>query len=378
MDTLLCHAGRHPEQHSGAVNVPVFHASTILFPTLDALSAKGEAKVRYGRRGTPTTHALEEAVTALEGAEGTVLTPSGAMAITISLLAHARPGAHFLIPDNVYGPCRHACTEILQPMGVEVSYYDPTVGIDALIRDETALVWLEAPGSQTFEMPDLRAIAATARARGAVTVIDNTWSGGVFLRPLELGIDISLQAGTKYLCGHSDVMSGVIACGTGHHTRIRDFAARLGACVGPDDAYLVLRGMRTLSVRLRQHHEAGLAVARWLQSRPEVKRVMHPGLPQDPGHALWQRDFTGASGLFGFVLHPVERPQLARMLDGLKLYGMGSSWGGFESLLIPTDPAKLRSATDWAPGGQSMRIHVGLEDPADLIADLEAGLERLK
>ncbi len=379
VQTTLCHAGRHPEDHSGAVNVPVFHASTILFPTLEQLDAKGDAPVRYGRRGTPTSHALEDAVSALEGAEGTVLTPSGVMAITVTLLAHARPGAHFLIPDNAYGPCRHTCHEILKPMGVDYTFYDPRIGagIAGLLREETALIWIEAPGSQTFEMPDIRAIVEAARARGIPTALDNTWSGGFFLRPLSLGVTYSVQAGTKYLSGHSDVMSGMIACGAGAHERMKAFAARLGVCVGPDDAYLVLRGMRTLAVRMRQHHEAALQVAAWLETRPEVLRVMHPGLPSDPGHALWSRDFSGASGLFGFVLAPVPRPRLARMMDGLRFYGMGSSWGGFESLLIPTDPAKLRSTTSWNPGGQSMRIHVGLEDPADLIEDLAAGLARL-
>ncbi|WP_225025863.1 cystathionine beta-lyase [Xinfangfangia pollutisoli] len=379
VQTALCHAGRHPQAHSGAVNVPVFHASTILFPTLEALDAKASAPVRYGRRGTPTTQALEEAVSALEGAVGTVLTPSGAMAITVTLLAHARPGAHYLIPDNVYGPCRHAYTELLQPMGIDCTFYDPQIGagIARLVRPETVLIWIEPPGSQTFEMPDIRAIVDVARAHGIPTALDNTWSGGLFLQPLAMGVTYSVQAGTKYLCGHSDVMSGTIACAPGAHERMKTYAARLGVCVGPDDAYLVLRGMRTLIMRMRQHHAAGLQVAAWLQTRPEVLRVMHPGLASDPGHALWRRDFTGASGLFGFVLKPVARPALARMMDGLRYYGMGSSWGGFESLLIPTEPAKLRSSTEWAPGGQSMRIHVGLEDPEDLIRDLEAGLARL-
>lgn len=376
-DTLLCQAGRDPFAHDGAVNVPVYHASTILFPTLAALDAKAGARVRYGRRGTPTSFALEDAVSALERAEGTVLAPSGAMAITLVLLAHNRPGAHFLIPDNAYGPVRHACNEILIPMGATITFYDPQAGIAGLTRAETVLVWLEAPGSQTFEMPDIAAILAEARAHGIPTAIDNTWSGGHFLKPLAMGIDYSVQAGTKYLSGHSDVMLGTIACGAGRHARMRAFAQRMGACVGPDDAYLVLRGMRTLTVRLRQHHATGLGIARWLEARPEVLRVLHPGLASDPGHALWSRDFTGASGLFGFVMRPVERPVLARMMDGLRHFGMGASWGGFESLLIPTNPAALRTATAWEPGGQTMRIHVGLEDPADLIADLDAGFARL-
>ncbi|WP_116132747.1 cystathionine beta-lyase [Tropicimonas sp. IMCC34043] len=379
VQTTLCHAGRNPEKHSGAVNVPVFHASTILFPTLEKLDGKASAPVRYGRRGTPTSQALEDTVSALERAEGTVLTPSGAMAITVTLLAHARPGAHFLIPDNAYGPCRHTCNEVLKPMGVTFTFYDPLIGagIADLLRDETALIWIEAPGSQTFEMPDIRAIVDVARANGIRTALDNTWSGGYYLQPISMGVDYSIQAGTKYLCGHSDVMSGTIACGPGLHEGMKNYAARLGVCVGPDDAYMVLRGMRTLAVRMRQHQDAALQIATWLADRPEVLRVMHPGLATDPGHTLWRRDFSGSSGLFGFVIRPVDRARLARMMDGLRFFGMGASWGGFESLLIPTDPAKLRSATEWNPGGQTMRVQVGLEEPADLIADLEEGLARL-
>lgn len=379
VQTTLCHAGRDPEAHSGAVNVPVFHASTILFPTLEKLDAKADAPVRYGRRGTPTSQALEEAVSALEMAEGTVLTSSGAMAITITLLAHVRPGAHYLIPDNAYGPCRHACNEVLKQMGVTCTFYDPLIGagIAELLREETALIWIEAPGSQTFEMPDIRAIVGVARANGIPTALDNTWSGGYYLQPLSMGVDYSIQAGTKYLSGHSDVMSGTIACGPGRYEGMKNYAARLGVCVGPDDAYMVLRGMRTLAVRMRQHQEAALRIATWLAVQPEVLRVIHPGLATDPGHDLWRRDFSGSSGLFGFVLRPVDRARLARMMDGLRFYGMGASWGGYESLLIPTDPAKLRSATEWTPGGQTMRVQVGLEDPADLISDLQAGLARL-
>ncbi len=377
--TILCHVGRETDAHYGAVNTPVYHASTILFPTLAAHDAKQDARVRYGRRGTPTQFSLEDAVSALEGAAGTVLTPSGAMAISTALLAFARAGAHYLIPDNVYGPCRHCCTEILKPLGVDVTYYDPAIGagIADLMTPATRLIWMEAPGSQTFEMCDIGAIARVARERDVITVIDNTWAAGFYLKPLALGIDISLQAGTKYLSGHSDVMMGTLACASNIFPRIKDFAQRLGVCVGPDDAYLVNRGMRTLAVRMRQHNESAFQIALWLQSRPEVLKVLHPALPDDPGHFIWKEYFTGASGLFGFILKPVERSCLAKMLDDMKYFGMGASWGGYESLLIPTNPAPLRTATAWRPEGQSMRIHVGLEDPADLIADLEAGFERL-
>jgi cystathionine beta-lyase len=378
-DTVICHAGRDPAAHFGVVNPPVFHASTILFPTLEALDAKAQQKIRYGRRGTPTTFALEDAVSALEGAAGTVLTPSGSNAISTTLLAHAEPGAHVLIADNVYGPCRHCGEEVLRKLGVEVTYYDPLIGagIAALIKPSTRLIWMEAPGSLTFEMPDVPAMIAVAKPHGIVTVVDNTWSGGLFFKPLALGADISVQAGTKYISGHSDVMLGTISCSEGSYERVKAFAQRLGICIGPDDAYLAQRGLRTIAVRMRQHNANALALAEWLANRPEVTRIMHPALPSDPNHALWKAHFTGASGLFGFVIRETDRRKLAAMLDGLQLFGMGSSWGGYESLLLPTDPRPLRSATTWSEPGQCMRVHVGLEDISDLITDLDKGFARL-
>jgi cystathionine beta-lyase len=379
LDTVVCHAGRDPAAHFGVVNPPVFHASTVLFPTLAALDAKAEAKVRYGRRGTPTTFALEDAVSALEEAAGTVLTPSGANAITTTLLAHLSPGDHVLIADNVYGPCRHCGNEILSRFGVEVEFYDPLIGagIERRLKPNTRLVWMEAPGSLTFEMTDIVAIVAAAKPRGIVTVVDNTWAGGVFFKPLTLGVDISVQAGTKYISGHSDIMLGTIACSEASYERVKTFAQRLGICVGPDDAYLGQRGLRTIAVRMRQHNANALQLANWLAKRPEVTRVMYPALSSDPGHALWKTHFTGASGLFGFVIRETDRRKLAAMVDGLRLFGMGSSWGGYESLLLPTNPRGLRSVTTWDEPGQCMRVHVGLEDVSDLIDDLEQGFERL-
>ncbi len=378
-DTMVCHAGRDPAAHFGAVNPPVYHASTILFPTLEALDAKAEARVRYGRRGTPTSFALEDAVSALEDAAGTVLTPSGAMAISTVLLAHAAPGDHMLIADTVYGPCRYACDDLLRRIGVEITYYDPLIGsgLAELLKPNTRLIWMETPGSLTFEMQDVRAIVAVARANGIVTVVDNTWAGGVFFRPLSLGVDISVQAGTKYISGHSDVMLGTIACSEGAIGRLKSYAQRLGICIGPDDAYLALRGLRTITVRMRQHQANALAFARWLAGRPEVSRVLYPALPEDPGHALWRSQFSGASGLLGFVIHETDRKRLAAMMNGLKLFGMGSSWGGFESLMLPTNPRLLRSATRWDEPGQCMRVHVGLENVEDLIRDVELGFRRL-
>ncbi|AZB64899.1 cystathionine beta-lyase [Cereibacter sphaeroides] len=379
-DTILTHAGRDPARHLGAVNTPVYRASTILFPTLAALEAKEGTKLRYGRRGTPTTHALEDAVCALEKADRALLAPSGVSAISTILMSFAEPGAHILMTDSAYGPARKFCEFTLRRFGVETTYYDPTVGagIEALIRPETKLIWMESPGSQTFEVQDVSAIAEVARRHGIVTAIDNTWSGGYFCQPLTQGVDISIQAGTKYISGHSDLLLGTIACRAEHYDRLRETYLRFGVCVGADDAFLALRGLRTMAVRMAHHHESGLEVANWLLQQEEVCRVMHPGLPGDPGHALWQQQFTGASGLFGFVLRPVDRPALGRMFDGLNLFGMGSSWGGFESLLVPSNPSVYRTATTWAPGGQTVRIHVGLEDPADLIAELRAAFDRLR
>ncbi|WP_395541479.1 cystathionine beta-lyase [Neotabrizicola sp. sgz301269] len=378
-DTRLAHAGRSPADHSGAVNTPVYRASTILFPNLAALDAKEGAKLRYARRGTPTTHALEDAICELEQADRALVSPSGVNAISTILMSFAEPGAHILMTDNAYGPARKFCEFTLKKFGVETTYYDPVIGagIESLIRPETRLIWMESPGSQTFEIQDVTSICEVARKHGIATAIDNTWSGGYFCQPLIQGADISVQAGTKYISGHSDLMLGTIACRDGVYDRLRDTYLRFGVCIGGDDAYLALRGLRTLAVRMAQHQASGLKVANWLVQQPEVMRVMHPGLPSDPGHALWAKHFTGASGLFGFVIRETDRVALARMFDGLRLFGMGSSWGGFESLLVPSNPSVYRSATQWAPGGQTVRIHVGLENADDLINELRRGLDRL-
>ncbi len=377
-DTLLAHAGRHPFDNHGIVNPPVYHASTVLFPTYQAFRNASSAEVRYGRRGTPTSFALCEAVSALERAHGTVVAPSGLGAITTVLLACTKAGDHVLVTDSTYAPTRQFMDNVMVRYGVEAEYYDPLVGGDiaGLLRDNTAVVWTETPGSQTFEMQDIPAIAEAAHARGAVVVTDNTWGAGYFYRPLEHGADISVQAGTKYIVGHSDVMMGTVACNEATFQRVEDTWGYLGHMPGPDDMYLALRGLRTMAVRLERHHKSGLEIARWLAARPEVARVMHPGLESDPGHGMWKRDFTGSSGLFGFVLNGDREDAVAALLDGLEYFGMGYSWGGFESLLIPTWPGRARTATSWDPAGQSFRMHVGLEDTKDLIADLEAGLER--
>jgi cystathionine beta-lyase len=379
-ETIIAHCGRSPEKHYGAVNTPVYRASTILFPTLAELDAKDGAKLRYGRRGTPTTHSLEDAICALEEADAALVAPSGVMALSVVLMSFADQGAHFLVSDNSYGPTRKFCSQLLSRFGVETTYYDPAIGagIEELIRPETRLIWMESPGSQTFEVQDVLAIASIARKKGVVTAIDNTWSGGYFCKPLRQGVDISLQAGTKYISGHSDIMLGTIACTAAVYDRLRETYLRFGVCVSPDDAFLAMRGIRTLGVRMRQHEANAHAVADWLETRNEVIRIMHPGRASDPYHDVWKRHFTGSSGLFGFVIRETDRAVLARMFDGFTLFGMGSSWGGFESLMVPSNPSVYRTATQWSPGGQTIRIHVGLEDPADLIDEIQAGFARLK
>ena len=383
-ETKLVHAGRRSSQYHGVVNPPVLHASTILFDSLAELEKAGAStpgKVTYGRHGTPTRFLLEEAVAELEGGYGTLCVSSGVSAITNAILAFVKPGDHILVTDSAYFPTRNLCNTFLKKFGVETEYYDPTLGGDiaGLIRDNTALVWCESPGSLTFEMQDIPAITKAAHARDVKVLLDNTWASPILCRPFELGVDVSVQAGTKYIVGHSDVMLGTITTATeADLLTIKKQILISGDAVGPDDCYLAQRGLRTLAVRLKQHHESGLKVAKWLQTRSEVKRVLHPSLPEDPGHAIWKRDFSGASGLFSFVMEPVEKAQLANMVDHMELFGMGFSWGGFESLILPSDPTKIRTATNWDEDGQLIRLHVGLEDPDDLIADLEAGFERLK
>ena len=381
-DTLLVHKGRSPGDNHGIVNPPVYHASTVISPTLAEFEAKDRKAfqgVQYGRTGTPTTFALEEAVTALYGGHKTVSLSSGLAAVSVSILAMLKQGDHALVADNVYGPTRaRTCDGLLRRSGVDVTYFDPAQGIGGLLKPETRVVFLESPGSLTFEMLDVPAIAAVAHDAGAVVLMDNTWATPLFFRALDHGVDIVIEAATKYIGGHADVMLGVVTVSTEEQfQRIKWTANALGNCPGPDDCYLGLRGLRTLSVRLERHQRNALKVAEWLQARPEVDRVLYPALPDDPGHDLWKRDFTGASGLFGVVLKDVSKDAVAKMLDGMDLFAMGASWGGYESLMIPTDPGRYRSASEWPPAGPSLRLHIGLEDLDDLIEDLEKGLGRL-
>jgi cysteine-S-conjugate beta-lyase len=379
-ETALVTSGRDTQAQKGFVNPPVVHGSTVLYPNAADLHAH-RSEFQYGRHGTPTTRALQDALMALEGPQcaGVGLAPSGLAAISTALLAVAKAGDHLLVCDNAYRPTRNFCNGLLARYGVETTYYDPAIGsgIAALIKPNTRAVVTEAPGSQSFEMPDIPAIAEAAHAHGVLVIDDNTWGTPLFHRSLDQGVDISIQAATKYIGGHSDIMFGTISANKKAWPTVAENIRLLGVCAGPDDVYLALRGLRTLAVRLNQHHRSGLEIARWLAARPEVSRVLHPGLESDPGHAIWKRDFTGASGLFSIVLKPVPQQAVDALLDTVKLFGMGYSWGGFESLIIQFDCSDYRSATKWAPEGPALRLHIGLEHVEDLKADLERGFAAL-
>ena len=376
--TRLAHAGREPARQHGFVNTPIYRGSTVIFPTVAALEANDQA-FTYGRLGTPTVRALEEAIAELEGGHRTLLTPSGLSAIATSLLAFLAAGDELLIVDSVYRPARRFCDNVLKRLGVTITYYDPRIGADIarLITKKTKVVFTESPGSQTFEVQDIPAIAEAAHAAGAVVILDNTWATPLYFKPFAHGTDVSIQAATKYIGGHADIMLGSITMNEKTLGVVAKTHEDLGLCVGPEDVYLGLRGLLSLGVRLARHQQSALEIARWLADRPEVARVIHPGLPSDPGHTIWKRDFTGASGLFSIVLKPVAHEQLAALLDGLSLFGMGYSWGGFESLILPFDPRAYRSATQWQAEGPALRLHIGLEDVDDLKVDLDAGFARL-
>jgi len=375
------HAGRDPDEHFGFVNPPVYHASTVLYPTAEDQVAH-RSRYQYGRRGTPTTEALQQALAAIEGdaCAGVALLPSGLSAISTALMAVAGAGDHILVTDSVYRPTRTFCDSVFKRMGVETTYYDPLIGreIAKLFKPNTRAVFTEAPGSQSFEMQDIPAIAAVAHEKGAYVLMDNTWATPLYFRSLEHGVDLSIQAGTKYIGGHSDIMFGCVSAHAETWANLKDVAGTLGLCVGPDDVYLALRGLRTLGVRLERHNKSALQIASWLEKRPEVKRVMHPGLASDHGHAIWMRDFTGASGLFSVVVNPCSEAAVYAFMNALTLFGIGYSWGGFESLVIQFNCTEYRTATRWAPGGPTLRFHIGLEDSGDLIADLERGFAAMK
>jgi cysteine-S-conjugate beta-lyase len=379
-DTRVVTAGRDPASYYGFVNPPVYHASTVLYSSAEDFDAR-RARYQYGRRGTPTTEALELAVQELEGPHcaGVTLLPSGLAAISAALLSVVRAGDHLLVTDSAYGPTRAFCDQILTRLGVTTTYYDPLIGgaIGDLMQAHTRAVFVESPGSLSFEMQDVPAIAAAAHAKGALVLMDNTWASPLYFRAMDFGVDLSIHAGTKYFGGHSDVMLGTVAANEATVADLKKHVRLNGLCVGPDDIYLGQRGLRTLAVRLDRHYRSGLAVAAWLEQRPEVLRMLHPAMASHPGHALWKRDFTGASGLFSMVLKPVPQKAVYAFLDTLELFGIGASWGGYESLAIPFDCTGVRTATTWAPGGPSVRFHIGLEAVEDLVADLERGFAAL-
>jgi cysteine-S-conjugate beta-lyase len=377
-DTLLVRGGRAT---TGPVNPPVSRASTILFEDLaafDATRADRFGALRYGVHGTETLFALEQALTRLEGCHRAIVLPSGLAAITAALTAVVKAGDHLLMVDTVYGPTRAFCDGLLARNGVETTYYDPLIGsgIADLIRNNTRALFCESPGSLTFEVQDVPAVVKAARARSIPVLLDNTWASPLFFDALAHGVDISIQAATKYICGHSDVMMGTIATTEQWWRPVRNVVADLGFSTSPDDCYLVLRGMRTLGVRMRHQMQSALTVARWLQTQPDVRRVLHPGLPDDPGHALWSRDFTGSSALFGVELAARSQAALKAFIDTLQLFGIGSSWGGYESLALPA--RFTRTARLFPLSGTLVRLHIGLEDPDDLIADLAKALSAMR
>ena len=380
--TAVGHLGRDPKRWLGAVSTPVFRASTIVFPTTAdfyaAVAGEYEGLI-YGLHGLPTVTDFERAFAELEGGHAALAVPSGLTATTLPLLALTKPGDPVLITDAVYGPTRRFCDLHLRRLGVTVEYYDPLVGsgIAAHLRDNTTVVFVESPGSLTFEVQDVPAIAAAAHARNAVVVLDNSWATPLFFRAFDHGVDVSVHAATKYIGGHSDVLLGLIVGNAAVFPRLHRLWTDMGVTASSDDCFLGLRGLRTLGVRLAHQQASGLRIAQWLRERPEVKEVLHPGLPGARGHDLWKRDFKGATALFGVVLHPVAEERIAAMLDGFELFSMGFSWGGFESLVIPTHAERVRTSSTWNPGGPCLRFAIGLEDPDDLIADLADGFKRL-
>lgn len=376
--TRLVHAHRDPAAANGFVNAPAYRGSTVLFPTLEALTTRDQP-FTYGRRGNPNTVELERQIAALEGGERTVLTASGYQAVTTAILAYVSAGDDILVTDSVYQPTRQFCDTVLARLGVKTTYYNPLIGGDmaGLLGPRTRLVLTESPGSQTFEVQDVPAIAAAVKPHGAILALDNTWASPLYFKPFAHGVDVSIQSLTKYVVGHSDALLGAVTANARASRQLVATKETLGACPGSEETWLALRGLRTLHVRLARHHTAALEMATWLADRAEVAEVLHPALASHPQHAIWARDFHGASGLFSIVLHPVTRGQLAAMVDGLRYFGMGYSWGGFESLVVPFDPRPYRTATTWDRPGPALRLHIGLEDTSDLKRDLAEGFERM-
>jgi cysteine-S-conjugate beta-lyase len=374
INTRLAHLGSDPHDFFGFVNPPVVHASTVLFPDAATMASRNQ-KYTYGTRGTPTSDALASAIDALEGSAGTIVVPSGLAAVTIPLLAFLSAGDHLLIVDSVYNPTRRFADTMLSRLGVEVEYYDPLAGaaIESLMKPNTRVVFTESPGSNTFEIQDIPAIAGAAKARGAIVMMDNTWATPIHFRPLEHGVDISIHAATKYPAGHSDVLLGTVSANAATWERLHDAHLTMGCCAGPDDVYQVLRGLRTMGVRLDRHAASAIAIARWLETQPGVAGVLHPGLESFPGHGLWKRDFSGASGIFSVVLEGGGKEEAHAFLDALEIFGLGYSWGGYESLAVHVWLGD-RTVARRDYGGPLIRLQIGLEDVEDLKADIARGL----
>ncbi|MGG4608290.1 cystathionine beta-lyase [Providencia sp. Me31A] len=379
IDTQITQLGRNPAEQAGFVNAPVYRGSTVVFPTVDAL-INDRAEFNYGTAGTPTIKQLEKAWSALAGAEGTVLSPSGLGAIVLALLTTLKTGDHLLMPDSVYRPTRKFCHGLLEKMGITTTYYDPMIGagIESLIKPNTSTIFMESPGSQSFEIQDVPAIVKVAKHHNIATIIDNTWATPLFFRAHDFGCDLSLEAGTKYLGGHSDLLMGIVSANQAWWPKLRETYDYMAMLPGAEDCFLALRGLRTLSIRLKEAQERAIDIATWLQSRPEVIRILHPAFSDCPGHEIWKRDFDGSSGLFSIVLDPkYTQADVAKMLDGLSIFGMGYSWGGFESLIIPFDCAEYRTVTQWNPGGLTLRLQIGLENIDDLKQDIADGFARM-
>ncbi len=393
-ETLAILSGKDPKASKGTVNPPIYKTSTVLFPTLKdyADSETGKdfhnsgqgtkaADFSYGISGTATTFTLQKILSDMEGGGHSIVTPSGLMAITTTLLSFLSAGDHILVTDSVYGPTRRFCNKELKRFGVETTYYPPNIGKDIakLFQKNTKLVFTESPGSLTFEMQDIPAITKIAHTKGAVVVMDNSWATSLYFKPLEHKVDVSIQAGTKYIGGHSDLLLGTISTTDEHIDRIFKTYKHLGGHTSPDDCYMAIRGIRTMPTRIKAHEKAALNIAKWLEKRPEVAKVLHPALPSFEGHKIWKRDFTGSTGLFTIILDKkYSFAALSNMIDNYKIFGIGSSWGGFESLAITFDPSSIRTAQKWTEKGSCVRLYIGLEAEEDLIKDLEAGFKRLK
>jgi cystathionine beta-lyase len=376
--TLLTHVSTDPKKYDGAVNIPVHRASTIIFNSYEEFENRPKPAYTYGRAGTPTSAAFEQAITELEGAAGSVSTCSGLSAIVTALTSIAGSGDHVLIPDNAYGPNRKFCEKMLRHCGVEVEFYAPMIAdISKLFKPNTKALFIEAPGSLTFEVCDIDAFVKAAKAAKIKTIMDNSWSTPLLFRPLDHGIDVSVMSATKYISGHSDAMLGVVSGTAETYPHLKAAAMQLGFCAGSEELYAGLRGLRTLHIRLKEHEARGLEIANWLAMQPAIKRVLHPALPSCPGHENWKKYFTGSCSTFGLVLHETDKKKFARMLDGFQLFHMGASWGGYESLCFPEQPGHCRTAEKWTEHGLSLRLHIGFEDMDDLKSDLSEGFKRL-